>query len=55
MDKIFKILCASENDVVKPKRMVIMGRVINLSKTCGQVLDTTFTELCDTVSVYKLN
>ncbi|KAK6634477.1 hypothetical protein RUM43_011878 [Polyplax serrata] len=47
MDKIFKMLCASENDTVKPKRIVIMGRAVNLAKTCGQVLDTTFSELCD--------
>jgi len=49
MDKIFKYLCSKENDIVRPKTLIIMGRNVTFPKTCGQVLDATFAELCDQV------
>lgn len=47
VDDIFKILCSKENDVVRPKTFNILDRNVEFAKTCGQVLDTTFEELCD--------
>ncbi|KAL0267810.1 UNVERIFIED_CONTAM: hypothetical protein PYX00_009964 [Menopon gallinae] len=47
MDKIFKRLCAQENDTVRPKTLVIKGRRVTFPKTCGLVLDSTFEDLCD--------
>lgn len=47
MDKIFKMLCSQENDLIRPRTITHFGRDITFSKTCGQVLDSTFTELCD--------
>lgn len=43
-----------ENDVVRSRTISIRGRNVTFRKTCGQVLDTTFEELCDRVRViYK--
>ena len=50
MDKIFKYLCSMENDIIRPRTISIKGRDVSFSKTCGQVLDSTFFELCDRVS-----
>lgn len=47
VDSIFKMLCAKENDVVRPRTFTILGRNVTFAKTCGGVLDTTFQELCD--------
>ncbi|XP_017772064.1 PREDICTED: putative ATPase N2B [Nicrophorus vespilloides] len=47
VDTLFKILCAKENDVVRPRTFTIQGRNVAFNKTCGEVLDTTFDELCD--------
>jgi peroxisome-assembly ATPase len=47
VDAIFKVLCSQENDVVRPKTFTHFGRNIIFQKTCGQVLDTTFEELCN--------
>lgn len=47
MDKIFKVLCSQENDMIRPKTFTHFGRNISFAKTCGQVLDSTFDELCD--------
>lgn len=47
MKAIFKVLCSQENDTVRPKTFTHFGRNITFEKTCGQVLDTTFDELCD--------
>ncbi|CAA9994476.1 unnamed protein product [Nesidiocoris tenuis] len=46
MDKIFKFLCSMENDIIRPRTLTIMGRNVTFKKTCGQVIDTTFDELC---------
>ncbi|XP_066990997.2 putative ATPase N2B [Anabrus simplex] len=47
LDKIFKILCSHENDIVRPRVLTILGRNVTFKKTCGQVMDTTFEEVCD--------
>ena len=47
MDKIFKFLCSMENDIIRPRTLNIMGRNVQFNKTCGQVLDSTFSELCE--------
>lgn len=50
VDNIFKYLCSKENDIIRPKIFTILGRNVEFRKTCGQVLDTTFEEICDRVS-----
>lgn len=47
VNAIFKVLCSQENDVVRPKTFTHFGRNISFEKTCGQVLYTSFNELCD--------
>jgi peroxisome-assembly ATPase len=47
VNAIFKVLCSEENDVVRRKTFTHFGRNIEFEKTCGQVLYTTFNELCD--------
>ncbi|KAJ8679993.1 hypothetical protein QAD02_015780 [Eretmocerus hayati] len=47
IEKIFKYLCSMENDVVRAKTLSIRGRNVTFNKTCGQVMDSTFEELCD--------
>uniref|UniRef100_T1J356 AAA+ ATPase domain-containing protein n=1 Tax=Strigamia maritima TaxID=126957 RepID=T1J356_STRMM len=47
LDKLFKILSAKETDTVRPKTLNILERNVTFAKTCGQVLDTTFEELCE--------
>ncbi|ODN04963.1 putative ATPase N2B [Orchesella cincta] len=47
MNKIFKFLSSKENDTVRPKTLTILGRNVTFEKTCGQVVDCTFEELCD--------
>ena len=39
-----------ENDVIRPKTLSIKGRNVTFKKTCGQVIDSSFEELCDRVS-----
>lgn len=47
INAIFKVLCSQENDIVRPKTFTHFGRNISFEKTCGQVLFTSFNELCD--------
>ncbi|KOC70719.1 Putative ATPase N2B [Habropoda laboriosa] len=47
IDKVFKFLCSKENDVVRSRILNIRGRNVTFERTCGQVLDSTFEELCD--------
>lgn len=47
MDRMLKILISKENDVLRPRTLTIRGRNLHFPKTCGQVLDCTFDELCD--------
>lgn len=49
LDKVFKYLCSMENDVIRSRTISIRGRNVTFRKTCGQVLDSTFEELCDRV------
>lgn len=53
VDKVFKYLCSMENDVIRPRTISIRGRNVTFRKTCGQVLDSTFEELCDRVSCLR--
>lgn len=50
VDTMFKYLCSMENDTIRPKTLTIKGRNVSFNKTCGQVIDATFEELCDRVS-----
>lgn len=50
MNNIFKYLSSLENDIVRPRTLSFMGRNVTFQKCCGQVLDSTFLELCDRVS-----
>uniref|UniRef100_A0A1B0DIH6 ATPase N2B n=1 Tax=Phlebotomus papatasi TaxID=29031 RepID=A0A1B0DIH6_PHLPP len=47
MDRMFKILCSQENDIIRPKTFTHLGRNLTFAKTCGQILDTTFEEICE--------
>lgn len=47
VDTTFKILCSQENDIIRPRTITHFGRNLTFAKTCGQVLDSTFAELCD--------
>ncbi|XP_055838054.1 putative ATPase N2B [Episyrphus balteatus] len=47
VDTVFKILCSQENDIIRPRTITHFGRNLTFAKTCGQVLDSTFEELCD--------
>ena len=49
MDSTFKLLCSQENDMIRPRTITHFGRDLTFSRTCGQVLDSTFNELCDRV------
>lgn len=42
-----------ENDIVRPRTLSIRGRNVSFERTCGQVLDSTFEELCDRVSYFS--
>uniref|UniRef100_A0A7E4UPG4 AAA domain-containing protein n=1 Tax=Panagrellus redivivus TaxID=6233 RepID=A0A7E4UPG4_PANRE len=46
LDVAFKILCADENDVVRPRAINILGREIKVEKACDRVCDLTFDMLC---------
>ncbi|KAH8320599.1 hypothetical protein KR067_005754 [Drosophila pandora] len=47
MNRMFKILCSEENDIIRPRTITHLGRNLTFSRTCGQVLDSTFDELCN--------
>lgn len=47
VDKVFKYLCSMENDIVRARTISIRGRNVTFQRTCGQILDSTFEELCD--------
>ncbi|OWA52238.1 Lactation elevated protein 1 [Hypsibius exemplaris] len=46
VDRIFKVLTATQNDTVRPRRLRIKGREVEFAKTCGSILDATYEELC---------
>ncbi|RWS04191.1 lactation elevated protein 1-like isoform X1 [Dinothrombium tinctorium] len=47
LDRLFKIFASRENDTIRPKTLNIKGRNVTFVKTCGQIADCTFDELCD--------
>lgn len=47
LDKLFKIFASRENDMIRPRTLTIKRRNVTFAKTCGQVADCTFDELCD--------
>ncbi|XP_064473307.1 AFG1-like ATPase [Ornithodoros turicata] len=47
LDRIFKVLASQENDIIRPRTLTIKGHNVSFKKTCGQVLDCSFEELCD--------
>lgn len=47
LDRMFKVLASQENDIVRPRTLTIKGRNVEFKKTCGRVLDCSFSELCD--------
>lgn len=47
INQLFKHLSTFENDVVRPRTIRFMGRNIIFQRACGQILDSTFDELCD--------
>ncbi|XP_066584950.1 putative ATPase N2B [Prorops nasuta] len=47
VNKIFKYLISMENDSVRPRTICIQGRNVTFAKACGEILDSTFHELCD--------
>lgn len=55
MERMFKILCSQENDIIRPRTITHFGRDLTFQRTCGQVLDSTFEELCDRVRISMLN
>lgn len=47
IEPIFKFLCSKENDVIRSKTIVILGRNVTFKKVCGGILESSFDELCD--------
>lgn len=47
-----KRLTNNENDTVRPRTLIIMQRNLAFQRVCGQILDATFEELCDRVSIF---
>lgn len=47
LDRLFKVLASQENDIVRPRVLTIKGRNVEFRKTCGRILDASFSELCD--------
>lgn len=54
LDLLFKVMANAQNDIVHPQTLNIKGRNITLKKTCGSILDSSFSELCDQVNYFKL-
>lgn len=47
LDRLFKVLASQENDIIRPRVLTIKGRNVEFHKTCGRILDASFSELCD--------
>ncbi|KAI2803724.1 Lactation elevated protein 1 [Blomia tropicalis] len=47
LDTLFSALASKETDTVRPRTLTIKARNIHFAKSCGQVLDSNFKELCD--------
>lgn len=50
MKTAFKMLCTQENDTVRQRTITHLGRDLVFQQACGQVLNSSFDELCDRVS-----
>lgn len=48
LNSIFKVLADQEDDIVRPRIIIVNNREVNLRKTCGKVVDCDFKELCQT-------
>ncbi|CAL4184577.1 unnamed protein product, partial [Meganyctiphanes norvegica] len=46
---LFKILCSTENDIIRSKTLTYHGRNVTFETACGGVLNATFSELCDRI------
>ncbi|XP_064847440.1 lactation elevated protein 1 homolog B isoform X3 [Oncorhynchus masou masou] len=47
MDTLFHELAVRQNNVTGPRVLAVQGRELRLEKTCGNIADCTFKELCD--------
>ncbi|KAL9921293.1 putative ATPase N2B [Glossina fuscipes fuscipes] len=47
MERMFKILCSQENDIVRARTITHLGRDLKFQSACGRVLNSSFKELCD--------
>lgn len=47
LDRLFKIMLTKENDTVRSRTLTVLGRNVTFKKACGQILDSSFEELCD--------
>ncbi|KAG9508817.1 5'-3' exoribonuclease 2, partial [Fragariocoptes setiger] len=47
LDNLFKIISTGENDIVRPRTLIVKNRQVHMSKTCGGIADCTFEELCE--------
>lgn len=50
----YQIACSKENDIIRSRTLSYSGRNVTYEKTCGQVIDATFEELCDRVCILTL-
>nr|XP_061806725.1 lactation elevated protein 1 homolog B [Nerophis lumbriciformis] len=46
LDAMFDELAFTQNSIVGPQVLTVLGREVTLEKTCGSVADCTFHELC---------
>uniref|UniRef100_A0A1A9YUC6 Uncharacterized protein n=1 Tax=Glossina morsitans morsitans TaxID=37546 RepID=A0A1A9YUC6_GLOMM len=51
MERMFKILCSQENDVVRSRTITHLRRDLKFKSACGRVLNSSFKELCDRLLV----
>ncbi|KAI4905384.1 hypothetical protein NFI96_016367 [Prochilodus magdalenae] len=47
VNTLFNELAYRQNDVTRPRVLIVQGREVTLSRTCGAIADCTFQELCD--------
>ncbi|XP_046365388.1 AFG1-like ATPase [Haliotis rufescens] len=48
VDRVFEDLRKSQNAIIRPRTLRILGRDLKLPVTCGRVLDSSFSHLCQT-------
>ncbi|KAB7507878.1 putative ATPase N2B [Armadillidium nasatum] len=47
VQRIFKILASKENDIIRPRTLTYHNRSVTYERTCGQIIDCAFSELCE--------